>query len=76
MRRELNRTSKSRSSKRPKVPRAGTMLVTGEGTILDYNPTFKKINGGPSARLGSGGNYVEDGSTPLLSKYQGAYSPV
>jgi hypothetical protein len=50
--------------------------VTGDGTILDYNPTYTKIRGGPSARLGSGGNYVETGSGDLLGKYQGAFTPV
>ncbi|EDY39768.1 hypothetical protein CPCC7001_2649 [Cyanobium sp. PCC 7001] len=50
--------------------------MTGEGSILDYNPTFRRISGGPSARLGSGGNYVEPGSGDLLGKYQGAFSPV
>ncbi|WP_157665405.1 heparin lyase I family protein [Cyanobium sp. NIES-981] len=58
------------------MPKAATIRVTGEGSILDYNPTFTRVGGGPSARLGSGGNYVEEGSGDLLGKYQGAFIPL
>ena len=58
------------------VPKATTTRLSGDGEILNRHPIARKIPPGPSARLGSGGNYREAGSPDLLGKYQGAFSPV
>ncbi len=59
-----------------RVPKATTTRLSGDGEILNRHPIARKIPPGPSARLGSGGNYREAGSPDLLGKYQGAFSPV
>ncbi len=70
------KTSRRRVLSRARVQKATTIRLTGDGEILNRHPTAGKIPPGPSARLGSGGNYIEAGSPDLLGKYQGAFSPV
>lgn len=77
MRNQNRRTMPTwRVGRRIRVPKATTIRISGDGTILNRHPTARKIRGGPSARLGSGGNYREAGSPDLLGKYQGAFAPV
>ena len=65
-----------RAGRRFRVPKATRINLTGDGRIFNRHPTARRIKGGPSERLGSGGNYRQAGSEDLLGKYQGAYSPV